>query len=96
MQKVLAVSKEQMLMYFESSKQLAGHIHSIFAKRIMEVVPNRRFYILMIESTNAAIHVPRNMVTGKSSNKLLTAEIESFSRQSQINNQQNMDTVNLS
>lgn len=51
---------------FKQDEQLAHRAQLIFAKRIMEDLPNRPLYTLLVNSTNTEIHIPKRMVIGQS------------------------------
>lgn len=59
-------------MHFEQDERLARRAQLIIAKGIMEVLPNRPFYTLIVISTNVEIDKPKHMVIGQTNNTLST------------------------
>lgn len=71
-QMVLVVSKAREPIYFKQNGQLARREQLLLAKGVMESLPNCLFYTLIVNSTNAEIHMPDYMVISRSSNTLIT------------------------
>lgn len=40
----------------------------LFAKEIMEILPNRLIYILMVNTVTTDIHMPKHLVIGQANN----------------------------
>lgn len=74
MYKVLVVITEKAFSYFGLDEQLAQQEKIIFAKELMEVVPNSPFDILMAKLTSAKLHMPKHTVSGRSSDTLCTVK----------------------
>lgn len=81
MQMVLAVNIREGSIYFEPDKQLAWTDQIMIVKGIMKCLPNRPFYIFVVNATKNKIHMTKWMFTGQSGDILSTIfdpEISSY------------------
>lgn len=95
MKRVLFVTKRRRLMYFEQGFQLGRRKQLMFAKEIMNFLPNRPYYTLIVNSTNVRVYMPIHMVIVQSSNQLSTVvEPEVACKQLLADNQPKLSAVN--